>query len=127
VLLVVNPELSSMADAVKTKVLTEMVGGAVGGIILNRASTEKTELTSQKIGDIMGVRVLEVIPEDPSVRRAAAFKTPVVVKYPDSPASLAYKRLAARMAGAKKDEVGEKAGKGEGFIDRLARSLFKGG
>jgi len=126
VLLVVNPELSSMADAVKTKVLTEMVGGAVGGIILNRASAEKTELTSQKIGDIMGVRVLEVIPEDPSVRRAAAFKTPVVVKYPDSPSALAYKRLASKLTGARKAETSEKA-RSEGFIDRLARSLFKGG
>ena len=126
VLLVVNPELSSMADAVKTKVLTEMVGGTVGGIVLNRASAEKTELTSQKIGDIMGIRVLEVIPEDASVRRAAAFKTPVVVKYPDSPAAQAYKRLARKLSGAKKEEAPAEADKGEGFIDRLARSLFKG-
>jgi septum site-determining protein MinD len=127
VLLVVNPELSSMADAVKTKVLTEMVGGSVGGIVLNRASAEKTELTSQKIGDIMGVTVLEVIPEDPSVRRAAAFKTPVVVKYPDSPAANAYKRLASKLSGTKREDATEKAARNEGFIDRLARSLFKGG
>jgi septum site-determining protein MinD len=120
VLLVVNPELSSMADAVKTKVLTEMVGGSVGGIVLNRASAEKT-------GDIMGVKVLEVIPEDPSVRRAAAFKTPVVVKYPDSPAANAYKRLAGKLTGTRKEDAALKAARGEGFIDRLARSLFKGG
>ncbi len=126
VLLVVNPELSSMADAVKTKVLTEMVGGAIGGIILNRASAEKTELTAQKIGDIMGVQVLEVIPEDPSVRRAAAFKTPVVVKYPDSSAAIAYRRLAGKIAGSKNVEMLQASGKREGFIDRLARSLFKG-
>jgi len=60
VLLVVNPELSSLADSVKIKVLTEMVGGAVGGVVLNRASAEKTMLTSQKIGQIMGAEVLEV-------------------------------------------------------------------
>ncbi len=127
VLLVVNPELSSMADAVKTKVLTEMVGGAIGGIILNRASAEKTELTAQKIGDIMGVKVLEVIPEDPSVRRAAAFKTPVVVKYTDSSAAIAYRRLASKIAGSSHIESLHASGeKREGFIDRLARSLFKG-
>jgi septum site-determining protein MinD len=74
----------------------------------------------------MGVKVLEVIPEDPSVRRAAAFKTPVVVKYPDSQAAQAYKRLAAKISGTRKDEPAM-AGKGEGFIDRLARSLFRGG
>jgi septum site-determining protein MinD len=125
VLLVVNPELSSMADAVKTKVLTEMVGGTVGGIVLNRASSERTELTSQKIGDIMGVKVIEVIPDDAHVRRAAAFKTPVVVKYPDSPASIAFKKMAAKISGTKiPDELA--AVKKEGFIDRLARSLFGG-
>ncbi len=128
VLLVVNPELSSLADAVKIKVLTEMVGGAVGGIVLNRASAEKTMLTSQKISQIMGAEVLEVIPEDSSVRRAAAFKTPVVVMYPDSPAAKGYKKLAAKLAGSKA-MVTETAGaesQKEGFIDRLARSLFGG-
>lgn len=126
VLLVVNPELSSMADAVKTKVLTEMVGGTVGGIILNRASTDKTELTSQKIGEIMGAGVLEVIPEDASVRRAAAFKTPVVVMYPDSPSAMGYKKLASKIAGMKPRVEDTAAGAREGFIDRLARSLFGG-
>jgi septum site-determining protein MinD len=125
VLLVVNPELSSLADSVKIKVLTEMVGGAVGGVILNRASTEKTMLTSQKIGQIMGAEVLEVIPEDASVRRAAAFKTPVVVMYPDSPSAKAYKRLAAKIAGSKA-AVESIDSKKESFIDRLARSVFGG-
>lgn len=127
VLLVVNPELSSLADAVKIKVLTEMVGGAVGGIVLNRASAEKTMLTSQKISQIMGAEVLEVIPEDASVRRAAAFKTPVVVMYPESPAAKGYKKLAAKLAGSKA-MVSETIGgqQKEGFIDRLARSLFGG-
>jgi septum site-determining protein MinD len=126
VLLVVNPELSSLADAVKIKVLTEMVGGAVGGVILNRASTEKTMLTSQKIGQIMGAEVLEVIPEDSGVRRAAAFKTPVVVMYPDSPAAKGFKRLAARIAGSTAAVVESAEGKKETFIDRLARSIFGG-
>lgn len=127
VLLVVNPELSSLADAVKIKVLTEMVGGAVGGVILNRASMEKTVLTSQKIGQIMGAEVLEVIPDDPSVRRAATFKTPVVVMYPDSQAAKGFKRLAARIAGEQATTVEVAAdGKKESFIDRLARSIFGG-
>ena len=125
VLLVVNPELSSLADAVKIKVLTEMVGGSVGGVILNRASAEKTMLTSQKIGQIMGAEVLEVIPEDASVRRAAAFKTPVVVMYPESQAAKGFKRLAAKIAGSTiaAESVDSKR---ESFIDRLARSIFGG-
>jgi septum site-determining protein MinD len=92
VILVVNPELSSMADALKTKILTEMVGGKVYGAILNRAGMENTELRRHSVEDVLGVRVIDMIPEDANVRRAAAYKTPVVIKYPTSGASRAFRR-----------------------------------
>ena len=68
VILVVNPELSSMADALKTKILTEMVGGKVYGAILNRAGMENTELRRHSVEDVLGVRVIDMIPEDANVR-----------------------------------------------------------
>lgn len=126
VLLVVNPELPSMTSAVKTMMFTEMLGGAIGGIILNRATAENPELTAGKIGDILGSGILEIIPEDPNIKWASAFMTPVVVKYPDSPAALAFRRLASKIAGMANVEQTFAAGeKREGHIDRLKRSLFK--
>ena len=83
VILVVNPELSSMADALKTKILTEMVGGKVYGAILNRAGMENTELRRHSVEDVLGVRVIDMIPEDANVRRAAAYKTPGGHQVPD--------------------------------------------
>jgi septum site-determining protein MinD len=127
VILVVNPELSSMADALKTKVLTEMVGGTIGGAILNRAGIERTEINKQKVADLLGVDVIEIIPEDANVRRSAAFKTPIVVKTPNSPAAISFKRLAAYIAGEKFVEpVDESEETSEGFAGRLARVLFGG-
>ncbi len=125
VLLVVNPELSSMADALKTKVLTEMVGRSVGGIILNRVETEKCELTSQKVAGLIGSKVLGVIPEDVNVRKSAAFKIPIVIRSPKSPAAIAFKKVAATLAGEAFTEE-KSAEKKEGFADRLARTLFGG-
>jgi len=124
VVLVVNPELSSMADALKTKILTEMVGGKVYGAILNRAGMENTELRRHSVEDVLGVRVIDMIPEDANVRRAAAYKTPVVIKYPTSGASRAFRRIAADLAGSEYKE--EKTAVQEGFVDRLARTLFGG-
>lgn len=127
VVLVVNPELSSMADALKTKVLTEMLGGGIGGAILNRAGMERTEINRQKVADLLGMEVIEMVPEDSNVRRSAAFKTPIVIKTPNSPAAVAFKRLAARVSGndfiepAEGEEENE-----EGFVGRLARVLFGG-
>jgi len=126
VLLVVNPELSSMADALKTKILTEMLGGEVGGAILNRAGMERTEINKQKVSDLLGVKVLEMIPEDPNVRRSAAFKTPIVIKTPNSPAAIAFQRLAAQLAGTEFVEPADESRAGEGFAGRLARVLFGG-
>jgi len=65
------------------------------------------------------------------VRIATAFKTPVVIRYPESPASRGYKALAARLVG----DVYERsrgnahihpvlAPKKENFVDRLTRSVF---
>jgi septum site-determining protein MinD len=124
VILVVNPELSSMADALKTKILTEMVGGKVFGAILNRSGMENTELRRHSVEDVLGVRVIDMIPEDTNVRRAAAYKTPVVLKYPTSEAARAFRRIAADLAGYEYAEESEKVR--EGFIERLARTLFGG-
>ncbi|MDF1557498.1 MAG: cell division ATPase MinD [ANME-2 cluster archaeon] len=127
VLLVVNPELSSMADALKTKVLTDMLGGEIGGAILNRAGMERTEINKQKVSDLLGVDVIEMIPEDANVRRSAAFKTPIVIKTPNSPAAIAFKRLAAYISGTDfvEPEI-ESEEPNEGFTGRLARVLFGG-
>jgi len=124
VILVVNPELSSMVDALKTKILTELIGGKVGGIILNRATLENTELSRHKIEEAIGARVIGIIPEDPNVRRSAAFRTPIVIKYPDSDASKAIREIAAKLAGRPAEE--EEKRSSEGFIDNLARTLFSG-
>jgi septum site-determining protein MinD len=124
VILVVNPELSSMADALKTKILTEMVGGKVFGAVLNRAGMENTELRRHSVEDVLGVRVIDMIPEDTNVRRAASYKTPVVLKYPTSESSRAFRRIAADIAGYEYADESEKVR--EGFIERLARTLFGG-
>lgn len=127
VILVVNPELSSMIDALKTKILTELIGGKVKGFILNRATFENTEFSLKKIQEVLDLKLIGVIPEDPNVRRSAAYRQPIIIRYPDSPASIEIKRIASRIAGVQyKDETVKKI-KEVKFLDRLARSLTRGG
>jgi septum site-determining protein MinD len=124
VILVVNPELSSIVDALKTKILTEVVGGQVLGTIINRVDQDKVDVITKKMEKVLGVKVLGIIPEDPNVRRASAAKTPIVIKYPSSPATQAIKRIASDLVGvAYKEEKG--AVQREGFIDRFSKALFK--
>jgi septum site-determining protein MinD len=124
VILVVNPELSSIVDALKTKILTEVVGGQVLGSIINRVDQDKVDVITKKMEKVLGVKVIGLIPEDTNVRRAAAAKTPVVIKYPSSPASLAFKRIASGIIGVAYQEE-TAAVQREGFIDRFSKALFK--
>lgn len=101
VILVVNPDLSSLADAMKTKALAELLGKTVEGVVLNSAQLEKTEINRNKVQELLGVAVLETIPLDANVKRSAALKEPVVTRAPTSPASIAFRRLASRIAGEK--------------------------
>ena len=123
VILVVNPEISSMADALKTKIMTEMVGSRVSGVILNRANFEKTDLSMREVEKILGVKILEVIPEDPEVRRSAAFKTPIVIRSEDSPAAIGYRRLASKMVGQRFAEP--EMEREEGVVSRFVRLMFE--
>jgi septum site-determining protein MinD len=124
VILVVNPELSSIVDALKTKILTEVVGGHVLGSIINRVDTDRSDIISRKMEKVLGVKVIGIIPEDPNVRRAASAKTPIVIRFPNSPASRAIRRIASDLTGVayKEEAVVEKK---EGFIERFSRAIFK--
>ncbi|MDI9632459.1 MAG: cell division ATPase MinD [Methanolinea sp.] len=124
VILVVNPELSSIVDALKTKILTEVIGGHVFGVIVNRAGIERSEVMTQKMEKVLGVRVIGTVPEDPNIRKATSYKTPVVIKFPASPASVAFRNIAAELAGIPTEQR-EGIGR-ESFIDRFSKVLFRG-
>jgi septum site-determining protein MinD len=126
VLLVVNPELSSMADGLKTRVMTEKVGSEVGGIVLTRAGSQDSDLDVSRVENLLEAEVLVTVPEDPEVRRSASYKKPVVKHAPDSGASQAYKKLAAIVSDEEFVEVeeGEAGEEGEGFASRMAKAIF---
>jgi septum site-determining protein MinD len=123
VILIVNPEISSISDALKVIAIAKRFETNILGAIINRTAMEDTELSSKAIETILEVPILGIIPEDPNVRRCAAFGEPIVLKYPDSPASQAIMQIAAKLTGAnyipKKTE--EKS-----FIKRFIKGLFGG-
>ena len=111
-------------DALKIKILTEVVGGHVLGSIINRVDQDDSDILTKKMERVLGVKVLGIIPEDANVRRASSAKVPIVIKFPTSPASIAIKRIASNLVGvAYKDDA--VAVKRESFMDRLSKALFK--
>jgi septum site-determining protein MinD len=124
VILVVNPELSAIVDAMKTKILAEVVGGHVYGAIVNRGTPESAGQVNQKMEKVLGARVIGMVPDDQNVRKAASAKIPVVIKYPASPSSVAIRKIAAGLAGISYDK--ETMEPKDTFIDRFSKVLFRG-
>ena len=120
-IIVTNPEISAITDSLKTKLIAEKLGTLPLGAILNRVTNEKTELTQEEIEAILEVPVLAMVPEDPEVKRASAYGVPLVIKNPTSPAAIAIKQLAAKLAGIK-----WQAPEPESPIKRVFKALFGG-
>ena len=98
VLIVSTPEPASVHDATKTVDLTERAGGEVAGLVVTRTRPEG-DVDPAAIADSVDVPLLGSIPDDPRVRESVYAGTPLVLHAPDSPASVAYRQLAADLAG----------------------------
>ena len=72
-ILVTTPEVPSISDALKTKIIANKLGVDIIGVVINRELHDKTFLTINEIETILEVPVIAVIPDDPEVSRAAAF------------------------------------------------------
>jgi septum site-determining protein MinD len=119
VLLITNPDLPSVVDALKTLKMAQTLNKKVLGVVLNRVKGTSHELTSEEIEKMLEAPVLSEIPEDPKVPQSIAAKWPVVDYFADSPASVEFRRLAYSLCGIPFEY------KRLGILDRLIKWLMK--
>jgi len=98
-LIVTNPEITAVADALRTIKLAETLGKKITGIVLNRVGRKRHELSRVDVESMLSYPVIAEIPEDPSVPESIANRLPVVVFKPNSPAAIELKNLALAIAG----------------------------
>jgi len=99
VIIVTVPEVSSVSDALKMKILAEKMGAKVIGVILNMVEGKSTELTVREIENTLEASVVSIIPYDNKVKEALAYEMPFVVRYPYSKPTNEVKKLAASLIG----------------------------
>lgn len=100
-ILVVNPDIASLAGAMKMKAISDNMGKQFRGVFLNRTGVTPNELSRERIETALGLKLLAVIEEDNNVKNSLAFKAPLVIKYPGSQGSVGFNREAAEIAGIK--------------------------
>ncbi len=101
-IIVTNPELPAVTDALKTIRLAEDYGTKVMGAIVNRFRGKSYELPLDEIEDMLEVPILTIIPEDLSIPKSISLKVPVVNYRPGCRSSLRFKRLAGKIAGERR-------------------------
>lgn len=114
-LIVTNPNLPAVTDALKTVNIAEESGTDIIGVVLNRKVGHDSELTRDEVESMIGHRVLMEVPEHEKVQEALSVKKPVVHHEPDHHVSERFKSVAADVAGIEYEpDLRE-----EGFISKL--------
>jgi len=116
VIIVANPELASVTDALKTLKIAENLGKEIRGVIITRVKKDGLDMPYSNLKEMLEVPILGVIPEDKSVRKSHILKNAVVHTHPRSKASRAYREVAAKLIG--KPYVEE-----ESMFSRVLRKL----
>ncbi len=98
VLLVANPEIAAVSNAMKTRLVSEFLGLRPIGIVLNRVQKEEFELDGKEIENMMGLPLLAEVPEDASIGKALSQGKIALDANPRSPASRAIGELAKKIA-----------------------------
>ena len=114
ILVVTNPEMPAVTDALKTIKLAEKLRKNVLGVLITRKKG-RNEMKIKNIAYLLEKPIIGIVPEDEAVEKSLMKKNAVVHIDPRSKASKAYINIAAKLLGKQKMP--------ESFLDRILSSL----
>jgi len=118
---ITNPDVPSVTDTLKTIRAAEDAGIKVIGVIVNRYGSNGVDMGIKNIEAMLEKNIIGIIPEDASVAKSIVARQPMVYLYPDSPASLGFKRIAANLMG--QDFAHSLSAEKKDFLDRAYEKI----
>lgn len=119
VLVVTNPDLPSVTDALKTVNIAEEAGTDIIGVVLNKVKDHPSELDAEEVESMLGHPVMMEVPDHEKVQEALSVKKPVVHHEPEHHVSERFRAVAANVAGMDYEpDLSE-----QGFISKLMKRL----
>jgi septum site-determining protein MinD len=113
IVIVTNPEIPSVADALKTCKVAEQMGKKIKGVVITRVKGSKSEMPVENVEEMLELPILGIVPEDECVQESVVMKDALVHTHPKSAAARAYREIAAKIMGNNNYE--EKAS----FFDKI--------
>jgi septum site-determining protein MinD len=98
-IIVTNPELPAVTDALKVIKMAEQINKEIMGVIVTRVRRNNTEMKPDSVKEMLEVPILGSIPEELFMQEALSLKDAIVHTHPKSKASRAYKEIAAKIVG----------------------------
>lgn len=96
-IIVTNPEIPAITDALKTIKLANQMNKTVLGVIVTRVRKDDIEMSPENVRDMLEVPILGMVPEDNYVKKALNKKDAIIHVYPKSKSARAYKEIAAKI------------------------------
>ncbi|MGC9200470.1 MAG: cell division ATPase MinD [Candidatus Aenigmatarchaeota archaeon] len=101
ILVVTNPDIPSLTDALRAIKVAETVGKSIKGIVLNRVGRSRDELKKVDVESFLSYPVIAQVPEDPWVLRSINERKPLIFLNPNSKAAIEIQNLAFAIIGSK--------------------------
>jgi septum site-determining protein MinD len=112
IIIVTNPEMPAVTDALKAVKVARELGKTVNGVIVTRYLDAKYEMPLSSIKSMLETQIIGVIPEDKAVKESLNQRDAVVHTHPKSKVAKKYHEIARKVAGEKIEEE-------KGFFKRL--------
>jgi septum site-determining protein MinD len=120
VLIVTNPELPCVIDALMASRVAGEMNKKVLGVVVNRSRKKppKHAMQMAEIQETLGLPIISQIPEEPEVLESISLRKPVIDYNPKAPASVELSRLAHTLTG--REFVYEKPSFLSGLFGRIS-------
>ena len=107
-IIVTNPEMPAITDALKTIKIAEQMKKVIRGVIVTRVRKNDSEMRADTVKDLLEVPILGMILEDICIQRSLNLRDAVVHTHPKCNASRAYKEIAAKLLDVEYDSDKDK-------------------
>jgi len=106
VIIITNPELASVTDALKTIKLAEGMKKPIKGVIITRHYGDRLDMSLDNIKEMLESEILGIIPEDASVKESQIMKNALLYTHPNSKALKNYIEISRKILGKPGEELG---------------------
>ncbi len=120
IIVVTNPEISAVTDALKAVKLAQQKNKPIKGFILTRHTGKSHEMNPQNIIDMLEIPILGIIPEDTLIKKSQSMKNPIIYTHPKSSAARNYVKVSRKILGENLEL--EESNK-QGLFRRFLRSI----